>query len=183
MRAGLLNHRVSFYRRNGTAWTNYKTAWALIMPPENERDVRQTSIRAPYLDTVKLRYDSDVRSGQLMVWGSQWFFVEALSEIDTRRAEMLLSCREFLGFAGTYSPVAGGTYPCIAFPVERNEWQGAETTLNQNEYFVDVLIPQLGASFAEHNDQITFAGLDYSVISSTNAGDDNIAIRLLLKPN
>lgn len=179
MRAGRLNHRVTFRERDGTTWPILKTVWGQISPPDRSLNVDQTELRSPYVVAVRLRYDADIKSGQLMVFGTRWFFVEAVAEINTRRAEMVLSCREFIGFDATYTPLAGGSFTCIAFPVEQNVWVGVDTTLNQQRYFVDVLIPQVGASYAQHKDVVQFNDLDYSVISSVSGGDDNVVVRLL----
>ena len=179
MRAGLLNHRLTFRKRSGTSWALLKTVWGQIKPPETARNAQQTELRAAYVDTVRLRYDKSINPGQLMVWGDRWYYVEAVTEVNTRFAEMILSCREFIGFSGTYTLIAGGSFACISFPVQQNVWLGGDTTLNQRQYFVDVLIPQIGTSYGNHKDTVTFNSLVYTVISSTNAGDDNVVVRLL----
>lgn len=105
MRAGLMRKRITIQQRATTVdsygeqsstWTDVKTVWASIDPATGSELYAAQSIRAEMTHAVKIRYLSGVTAKMRVKYGSRYFNVTAVRNVDERNREMQLMCVEGL---------------------------------------------------------------------------------------
>lgn len=105
MRAGELRHRVTIqepqagrdsYGAETVVWVNVATVWAAIEPlAGQERFLAQSDqVLAEGMVRIRIRYRSGITAKMRVAFSNRVFDVQQIAEVQTRRREMLLICRE-----------------------------------------------------------------------------------------
>lgn len=184
MRGGRLRHKVDFLARTGEdppVWASVANVWAAIEPPRNAGAPEQTGLRSPVASLVKARYDSTIQVGQVLQLDSRYWSVDAVNNIDNKNVELLITAREYVGFAATYAPLSGGSYSCIAFPSRDNVWIGGESANNDPRMDLELLELQLTWPWGIPGDQITVQGSTKTVVMIDRNSQDGRIVRLWVR--
>lgn len=104
MRAGLLRHRFELQSAADTRsesgavvkapWTTYAKAWGSIEPLTGNEYVDSDKLKANVTHTAKMRYRPGIRAKHRIVARGRTFQIEAVTDKDERRKEMILQLRE-----------------------------------------------------------------------------------------
>lgn len=105
MRAGELRHRVTIQQpvesRNSfgevtVTWQDVATVWAAIEPLRGREfwEARQTVAEMDV--RIRIRYRSGITPKMRVVWGSKVYDIESVIDVESRRKELHLMCREMV---------------------------------------------------------------------------------------
>jgi SPP1 family predicted phage head-tail adaptor len=75
-------------------WTTYASAWAKIRYGAGREQQRHQSIVEADSVTVTIRYRTDVAVSHRILYGTRYFFVNAVTDVDESHAELELQCTE-----------------------------------------------------------------------------------------
>lgn len=120
MRAGRLHHYADVYRRSGKTpswqWYIIGSIWCSF-EPDMAMQSEQQGILSQVDVPTRARYSDILRPGLVLAWNSRYFLVHAVATRAERGAEMMLSCREFVGNPATltHADALGSPKNCIAF--------------------------------------------------------------------
>lgn len=173
MRRARLRNLLSIRARTGDppSWPEIATAWGAIEPPKQAREVQQTGLLAPYVDTIIVDADERLQAGQLIVWGSLWWRAENIAHQETRGRYYVISARPFVGRAATYDPAAGGAYPVTAWIGHSSSWVGFDAIQHDRRQRIELLLPELDWPWGQTGDAITLDGRAWAVDGIERGGE------------
>jgi SPP1 family predicted phage head-tail adaptor len=106
MRAGKLRHRVTIQEDQGTTqdslgqeiedWQDVATVWAAVEPLQGREFLEAKQLQAEVTTRIRIRYRSGIEPEMRVVWGSHTYDVVSVVELESRRQEIELMCREVL---------------------------------------------------------------------------------------
>jgi len=103
MRAGDLRHRVTIQQavesQNDfgeviTTWQNYKTVWAAIKPLTGREYFASQQVNAEVSVQIQMRYIPGITPKMRIVEGSKVYEIEAVMDVEGKRKELQLLCKE-----------------------------------------------------------------------------------------
>lgn len=103
MRAGRLRHRVTIQSPTDSAdaqgglvetFANGNTVWASIETLSGRELVYAAQSNSQATCLVRMRYDSTVNERTRLLFGTRALGVESVNNVDERKAEMVLMCKE-----------------------------------------------------------------------------------------
>jgi SPP1 family predicted phage head-tail adaptor len=102
MQAGLLRHRVTFQSRSSgvdemnqpiPVWTDVATVWAQIESLSGRELMAASAERAENIVRITVRYRSDIVESMRIAYGSVFYDITDISDLDGRRRHLELSCK------------------------------------------------------------------------------------------
>ena len=103
MRASGLREQVTLQERTeaqGTTgevkwtWADYKTVYAAIEPVRGEEYFAARQLQSATTTKIRIRYLADVTTKMRVVYGSRYFEIESVIDVNTLRKEIHLMCKE-----------------------------------------------------------------------------------------
>lgn len=103
MQAGRLRQRVRIQEpvdaQNGLgemirAWSTVATVWAAVEPLRGREFFDAEQVQAEISHRVRLRYRPGVDATMRVLFGSRVFQIQSVIDVDERRRELQLMCRE-----------------------------------------------------------------------------------------
>lgn len=104
MKIGDLRHRVTLESKSVTrdgyggeveTWSTVATCWAAVEPLVGREFLEGRRLEAEVNTRIRIRYRSGVVPGMRITWGSHTYDIEAVQEVESRRRELRLMCREW----------------------------------------------------------------------------------------
>lgn len=108
VRAGDLRHRVTIQEDQGATqdgfgqevedWQDVATVWAAVEPLSGREFLEAQQTQAEVSTRIRIRYRSDVTFTPEMraTWGGHTYDIVSVIEVEARRRELHLMCREVL---------------------------------------------------------------------------------------
>lgn len=105
MNAGKLRHRVTIQDPQsardtfGAEIVNYvdvATVWAAVDPLQGREFFDAQADNAEVTTRIRIRYRSGIKPTMRVVWGDHEYDIRSVIEIESRRRELHLMCRELL---------------------------------------------------------------------------------------
>ena len=109
MQAGTLRHRVTIQEKEITrdsyggeqiTWADVATVWAAVEPLAGREFMEGRRLDAELSTRIRIRYRSGLAPTQRVTWGDHTYDIQAVIDVDTRRREVYLMCRELPGEEG-----------------------------------------------------------------------------------
>lgn len=107
MRAGKLRHEVTIEQYSESvstkgdpvkSWSDFATGvWASIEPVSGREAFISQQLLASVTHVVRLRYLSGVSPKMRVKYGSRYFRIEVVRDLEERDREMVLACTEVVG--------------------------------------------------------------------------------------
>ena len=104
MKIGTLRHRVTLEEKTVTrdgyggevvTWSTVATVWAAVEPLQGREFLDGRRLEAEVNTRIRMRYRSGILPGMRVTWGDHVYDVEAVLEVESRRRELRLMCREW----------------------------------------------------------------------------------------
>ncbi len=76
------------------AWSNDGTLWANITPISGKEDYRQSQVQDSITHRIKVRYKSSIETKDRLKFGSRFFNIKSVINVDERKKYMELLCEE-----------------------------------------------------------------------------------------
>lgn len=96
MRAGLLRHRIIIEERTGAEWVYFASAWAAKERLTGREDFERSDqlLQDEIMIRWRIRYRTDLTDKMRVIWDNRAFDIQRVEELDNKRREMGLLCRE-----------------------------------------------------------------------------------------
>lgn len=96
MRAGLLRHRITIEERTGSEWVYFASAWAAKERLTGREDFERSDqlLQDEIMIRWRIRYRTDLTDKMRVIWDNRAFDIQRVEELDNKRREMGLLCRE-----------------------------------------------------------------------------------------
>lgn len=106
MQLGKLRHKIVIQQPTETrnisgypsvAWSTYKTVWASIMPMQGRETTIADQTGGDITHEVHLHYESGYTPKMRVKWGSRYFEIRSVINLEERDREVVLKCHERIG--------------------------------------------------------------------------------------
>lgn len=105
MEAGRLRQRVTIeekvesrdtYGGERDTWVTFATRWAEVAPLVGREYLEGRQLGAEISVRVRIRYLADVKPHMRVKFGTEYYDIESVQNVETRDREMVLMCKEIV---------------------------------------------------------------------------------------
>lgn len=103
MRAGDLRNRIKIQQKSVTrdtfggetvTWTDVVTVWAAIEPISGREYYAAQQVQAEASTRIRIRYYAGITTSMRVLWGTRYFDILSVIDIQERGREIHLMCKE-----------------------------------------------------------------------------------------
>lgn len=181
MRAGQLRHRVRVLSLTQDMEVRAHGCRAMSIRTKDAGDVPAASgLRVPALVDVRARWSAELQQGRYLVHGARLLRITSARDFRGDRAELAMSCEEFVGIPATVQREGLAPLCCrlfLAFDVPFLNAQYDQAPVLRT--YAEVALIEAGR--VEEGDQLEADGVRYTVLSLAKDRDDGVVRGLWLE--